>query len=210
LIPQSLLIGALSVVVLAGVAVEYLTWKGILPRPSLSIGREPRASAPAMRAGATPAKVKVGAKIPVEITAVNEQGTAQVVVAKGKVPKAKKLLLVKYPDLPKVGLYFVNLKAMWSDGKMHYERSLCEPIDEHGKPVKCPELEMMLVDSGMVQITDAIAILGAPLHLNTFTIAMFVFTGVIFLMFGLSLNALLHIVPNVNVHWLPSVPGASG
>lgn len=183
--------------------------KGDLPAftiPSLPKRERNESNPKPMRNATTPEPSKVGRNIPIEITAVNETGTAQVIVAKGRVPKNKKLVLVRYPDLPKVGLYFVNLKALWKDNKLHFQREICEPIDEKGQPVKCEELERMLVDSGMVQITDAVAILGSPIRLTRSMIIVLLFTGLVFLSVGLSLNSLFHLVPNVSVHWLPNVP----
>lgn len=159
---------------------------------------------PAMSDKPVPPKVRMGSSIPVEITAISPETGAQIIVRMVAVRKWRKRtrFIIKYGTEFK--MYFLNLSAMWADGKLHFNRDYEVPVDVAGNFVFEDWNELELVDSALEQFGEALG------NLQKFIFTRNILTGMIIVAvigggFGISLAP--DYLPNTVVHWLTSKPG---
>jgi hypothetical protein len=152
-----------------------------------------------------PAKVKMGTRLGYEITAINQEGTARIIVAKGSKRKWKKFtsFTIKYAQQD-FRTYFLNYTAMWSDRTLHYLRDYETPVDEEGNFVFEDWNELALTDSGLNQFSEALG------NLLKFQFSRNILTGMVIVgLIGLEVGFTIiapDYYPNTIVHWLTNKP----
>lgn len=153
---------------------------------------------------------KHAAQIPFEITKI--KNNQRVVIKRGKIGKDKRWIY-----WPKVkGYYWNNLSELdeiqtrknRTDMKLIFDVDYCEPFDSNFQIKRSPEVERCLINQSMDDFSDVVALKG--FELTTKHIMIMLLVAFLFLPFGLSLNAMFHIVPDMQVHWLPSLPHFGG
>lgn len=164
-----------------------------------------KVSEPKMSNAAMPAKVRLGGTLGFEITAINKEGTAQVIVARGRKRKWRKAtnFTIKYTQ-NELRTYFLNHTAIWADKKLHYLRDYEVPVDETGNFVFEDWNELELTDSGLNQFSEALGNL-LKFQFTRNIITGMIIAGVIGIEIGLSFIG-PDTFPNTVVHWLTNKP----
>ena len=152
-------------------------------------------------------ELKHPSQIPFEITKV--KNNKRVVIKKGTIPKYKKWIY-----WPKMQTYYwnnlseLNYDPEREKEKLIFDVDYSEPFNERGEIVKNQVVERALINQSMDDYSEVVALTG--FEITKRHIVIMIIVALLFLPFGLSLNDFFHLVPNLNVHWLPSIPHFGG
>ena len=104
------------------------------------------------------------------------------------------------------GAFYLDPKALDKNGEITYDRNYCEPITPKDSKVhRSFEVSIVMANAFMVQGIEIATILSQ----FVFTRRHALITACSITLFGLafwSLAPLFHFVPNVNIHYVPSLP----
>ncbi len=139
----------------------------------------------------------------------------RVVIARGRFTLGDLWVFHKFRKEKEPRAHYIDLKNLaWvpyktRGGKTYYRQELlidaflCESLTAKGdEPEFSQDVEDMIVDSKIIQKKN-VAKGPQPFAITRSVAIAMILASIFLLFFGLSLNAIFHLVPNVEVHWMP-------
>ncbi len=129
----------------------------------------------------------------------------RVVIKKGRINRSKEWIVwPKHKVIFHNSLSEMSYEAKRKAEKLVFDMAYAEPFNESNQIIWSPVVEKGLINQSFDDYSDVVAITG--FELTRRHIAIMIVVAALFVPFGLSMNSFFHLVPNVNIHWLPSNP----